>query len=335
MITGTRKVELTPESVLKKISSFDIFRKYMPDTFWKINQATLSPFRKENNPSFLIGNRGGELHFIDFTDTSLRGDCFTFVKQLFHLTMDEVLRKIDQDFGLGISYKGANIGDYKRIVKEYQQPEELGKRYSLIQAITRKFTKEELDYWALYHQDIDDLRANHIYSIKSLFLNKSKFALKDDELRFGYLYNSGHWKIYRPYANKKVKWIPNNVPITTMEGLENLKGSEFALITKSKKDYMVLRKALDPVCAVQNEGLACFSAENVFVLKSETQRQILSFDSDEPGVKNSQQITQIFGFDYCNVPRVYLKEGIKDWADLAKAHGLEVIREILKKKGLM
>jgi len=334
MITGTRKVELTPESVLKKISSYDIFRRYMPDTFWKINQATLSPFRKENNASFLIGNRGGTLTFIDFTDTAKRGDCFTFVKQLFILTMDEALTKIDQDFGLGISHKGTNIGEYKKILAEYKQPEELGKRYALIQVITRKFTKDELYYWSKYYQGIDDLRDNYIYSIKSLFLNKSRFALKDDELRFGYLYD-GHWKIYRPHVSKKVKWLPNNVPIVTMEGLENLKGAEFAFISKSKKDYMVLRKVLGPVCATQNEGLACFSEENVSILKSETKRQILSYDSDEPGVTNSQQITKIFEFDYCNVPRIYLKEGIKDWADLAKVHGLEIITKILKEKGLL
>jgi len=335
MITGTRKIELTPESVLKKISSYDIFRRYMPDTFWKINQATISPFRKETNPSFLIGNRGGTLTFIDFTDTAKRGDCFTFMKQLFMLTMDEALTKIDQDFGLGISHKGTNIGEYKKIVAEYKQPEELGKRYALIQVITRKFTKEELDYWAQYYQNIDDLRDNHIHSIKSLFLNKSRFALKDDELRFGYLYN-GHWKIYRPYIEKRTKWVPNNVPITALDGKDDiLNCRSTVMIQKSKKDYMLMKKVYPYNIAVQNEGHACFSDENVEYIRTNSTRQVLSFDSDEPGVANSQQITKIFGFDYCNVPRMYLQENIKDWADLAKAHGLEVIKEILKTKELL
>lgn len=334
MIKGTKKVELNPESILQKISDYDIFRRYMPDTFWKLDQVTLSPFRKENHPSFIIGHRAGILKFMDFSDTNLHGDCFEFVKHLYHLSLNDALIKIDQDFGLGISYKGANLGDYKRIVKEYQQPEEMGKRYSLIQAIVRKFTKDELDYWAQYHQTIDDLRTNGIYSIKSLFLNKSKFTLKDNELRFGYLYD-GHWKIYRPYVDKKVKWVPNNVPIFTMEGLENLKNADYAFITKSKKDYMVLRKVIDPVCATQNESLACFSDENLLALRSNTKKQVLAYDSDDPGVKSSKQITQLLGFDYCNVPRSYMKENIKDWADLAKHHGLEPIKEILKKKGLL
>ena len=103
-ITGVKKTILTPESILRKISEFDIFMFYMPDKSWKLNQVTLSPFRKEKNPSFVIGNKSGNLSFIDFGDTSKRGDCFQFVKLLFNIsTIDEVLKMIDRDFGLGIS----------------------------------------------------------------------------------------------------------------------------------------------------------------------------------------------------------------------------------------
>jgi hypothetical protein len=43
----------------------------------------------------------------------------------------------------------------------------------------------------------------------------------------------------------------------------------------------------------------------------------------------------MFDFDYTNVPRQYLAEGIKDWADLAKAHGLQAIEDYLKSKNLL
>ena len=333
MITGERKVRLTPQAILQKISEYDIFRFYMPDKNWKINQATFSPFRKENNPSFLIGNRKGFLSFIDFADTSRRGDCFTFVKLLYNLpSIDDVLRMIDKDFGLGF-LSGTSTDEYKTITKEYRQPEDVGKRYSLIQVVTRKFTQEELSYWNNYYQSLDDLRENNVYSIKKLYLNKQLFPLKETELRFGYLYD-GHWKIYRPFADKKSKWVPNNVPITAMDGKENIINCKMAFINKSKKDYMVMKKMFPCCCSVQNEGLGCFSDENVEFLKANSDRQVLSFDSDETGVHNSKQITELFGFEYINVPRKYLSEGIKDWADLAKAHGLETVKECLTKKGL-
>ena len=335
MITGQRKIALTRQVILEKISEYDIFRFYMPDKDWQLNHVTLSPFRNERNPSFIIGNRHGVLSFIDFADTSKRGDCFEFVKQLYNkLSIDEVLKKIDNDFGLGIS-SGTNKGDYKKIIAEYKQPEELGKRYSVIQAVTRRFTNEELAYWNQYHQSLDDLRANNVYSIKELYFNRSRFPMKETELRFGYLYDGGHWKIYRPFGDKKNKWVPNNVPITSMDGLEDIKDCDVAFINKSKKDYMVMKKVFPCSCAVQNEGIACFSPDNIEYLRANSKRQILSFDSDITGVKNSQQITKLFGFDYCNVPRNYLKEDIKDWADLAKAHGLNAIENYLKQKQLL
>jgi hypothetical protein len=334
MIQGDIKVRLTPQAVLNKISEYDIFRFYMPAKDWKLNQVTYSPFRNENNPSFLIGTRKGYLSFIDFADTNKRGDCFTFVKMLFNLaTMDDVLRMIDRDFGLGF-LPGTSTEKYKEIQKEYKQPEDLGKRYSLIQVITRKFTNEELAYWNEYYQSLDDLRANNVYSIKQLFLNRKKFPLKETELRFGYFYD-GHWKIYRPFGDKKSKWVPNNVPITTMDGKEDIKNCRVAFINKSKKDYMVMKKVFPCCCAVQNEGVACFSDENVEYLKANSDRQILSFDADDVGVKNSQMITKLFDFEYANVPRKYLSEGIKDWADLAKEHGLRAIISYLNEKKLL
>ena len=322
------------DAILTRISEYDIFRYYMPDHTWRLNQVTYSPFRKENNPSFVIGNKLGHISFIDFADTSLRGDCFNFVQTLFNLRdTSEVLRLIDKDFNLGFT-TGVYSDDYKKIVSAYKQPEDLGKRYSLIQVSTRKFTHEELEYWNQYHQSIDDLRANNIYSIKSLYLNKSKFPLKETELRFGYLYGTS-WKIYRPFADKKQKWMPNNVPITTMDGMEDIKNCKVAFINKSKKDYMVMKKVFPCCCAVQNEGVGCFSHENVEYLKANSDSQILSFDSDVTGVANSQQITKLFDFGYCNVPKSYIPEGIKDWADLAKAHGLQAIEDYLKTKNLM
>ena len=334
MITGERKIKISIEAILSRISEYDIFRYYMPNHDWKINRVTYSPFRPENNPSFMIGNKLGYLMFIDYADTSLRGDCFNFVQKLHNLpSVSDTLKMIDRDFGLGFS-TGIMTGEYKKIISEYKQPE-IEKRYSLIQVKVRKFTKSELDYWAEYHQDLQDLRDNNVYSIKELYLNKQRFPLGEDELRFGYLYEGQYWKIYRPYADKKHKWMPNNVPITAMDGKENIKDCSVAFINKSKKDFMVMKKIFPCSCAVQNEGLGCFSHENVEYLKANSDRQILSFDADDVGVQNSKQITEMFDFDYTNVPRKYLAEGIKDWADLAKAHGLQAIEDYLKTKNLL
>ena len=333
MIRGRKRINLTPDSILDKISEYDIYKMYMPHQNWKINTVTYSPFRNEKHPSFIIGYRGGALNFIDFGDSSKKGGCFNFVMMLFNVSLNDALLMIDRDFDLGI-VSGSSTKNYERIISDYAQPTATSKREYFIQVKTRKFTHEELAYWNEYYQDIDDLRANNVYSIDTVFLNKQKFPIKDSELRFGYLYE-GHWKIYRPFADKKNKWMPNNVPITMMDGLEDIADCDVAFINKSKKDYMVMKKVFPCCCAVQNEGMGCFSEENVEYIKENSERQILSFDSDETGVKNSQLITDKFGFEYCNVPRIYLDEGIKDWADLARIHGLKTIEKYLTQRELI
>lgn len=334
MIKGVKRERLTAEAILNKISDYDIFHFYMPNKNWKINSVTNSPFRKDNNPSFLIGYKSKHLTFIDFGNSSLKGNCFDFVRLLYNLpSYDDALMMIDKDFDLGI-LSGTSTQNYVRIISDYAQPTATMKREYFIQVKVRKFTHEELAYWNEYYQDIDDLRANNVYSLDTVYLNKKKFPLKDTELRFGYLYE-GHWKIYRPFADKREKWMPNNVPITMMDGLEDIRDCEVAFINKSKKDYMVMKKIYPCCCAVQNEGIGCFSEENVDYLKENSERQILSFDSDETGVKNSQQITDKFGFEYCNVPKIYLGEGIKDWADLARVHGLKTIEKYLTQKDIL
>jgi DNA primase len=333
MIQGKKRVKLTPDSILDKISEYDIYKMYMPHQNWKINVVTYSPFRNEKNPSFIIGYRGGALRFVDFGDSSKKGGCFNFVMMLFNVSLNDALLMIDRDFDLGI-ISGSSTKQYERIISDYAQPTATSKREYFIQVKTRKFTNEELAYWNGYYQDIDDLRANNVYSIDTVFLNKQKFPIKDSELRFGYLYE-GHWKIYRPFADKKNKWMPNNVPITMMDGLDDIRDCDVAFINKSKKDYMVMKKVFPCCCAVQNEGMGCFSEENVEYIKENSERQILSFDSDETGVKNSKLISDKFGFDYCNVPRLYLEEGIKDWADLARIHGLKTIEKYLTQKEII
>ena len=334
-ITGRLKPSfLTPEKILEKITEYDIFKYYMPNTDWEPNVVTFSPFRNERNPSFMIGNKQGRLTFIDFADTSKRGSCFDFVRMSFNLKdLKEVLALIDRDFGLGFS-RETNTEQYKRIVSQYIQPVRAVKAYSNIQVVVKAFTNDELAYWNQYHQSLDDLKANNVYSISKVYLNKQLFPVPF-ELRFGYLYDD-KWKIYRPHAkDKKSKWVPNNVPITAMDGKDDIKQCDVAFINKSKKDYMVMKKLFPCSCAVQNEGLGCFSPENVEYIKSNSASQILSFDSDVTGVENSQQITKIFDFGYCNVPRKYLSEGIKDWADLARVHGMQTIEDYLKEKQLL
>lgn len=330
-IGGKKRELLTKEVVLEKISEMDIFRYYMPNA-WSPGIITNSPFRKDTHPSFIIGIvEDNKLRYIDFAEDKYRGDCFQFVKDLYNLrNIDDVLKLIDKDFKLGIT--DISISRPRRNLSTVKKVKH--KKYVKIDVSTKSFTKEELAYWNEYYLDLKDLKENNVFSINRLYLNGSLIYLPPTQLVFGYRYDD-RWKIYRPLGEREEKWFPNNVPISVMEGKHLIKDAPFAFITKSKKDFMVVKKLIQHTCAVQNEGIACFNKENVKFLKDNSKRQVLSFDSDGPGVKSSLEITKQFDFDYCNVPKKFLNNKVKDWSDLAKFKGMSYLEFYFKRKKLI
>lgn len=309
-----------------------IYRYYFGS--FELNEATYNHLRGEDRngtPSFIISNRYGHIHHKDFSDNRWSGDCFQLVQQIYGCSYNEALKIIDRDLGLGILPEN-NSGIYRKLKKELKVPDETSKRYSLIQVVTRKFTKEELEYWKQYGQSLEDLKANHIYSIKEAFLNKKRHPLA--ELRFAYLFENGYIKIYQPMEDKKRKWI-SNVPITTLDGKKNIENCCTAWITKSKKDMMTLKKFYPHVISTQNESTGCFSPENIEYIKNNSSRQILMFDNDSTGVRTSIEITNKYGFEYCNVPKKYFDEGITDWADWVAKYDTQIVRDYLISKKVL
>jgi hypothetical protein len=331
---GRKKQILTQEIILSKISEYDIYRFYLGRDF-KVNRPIASPMpgRKDDNPSFLIGNKHGFLYHIDFGDSYYRGRCFDFVKQIRLLVNNyDVLKLIDRDFGLGI-LDDTEIKDYKQIVAKYKPDIQIVKEFSLIQCKARKFFHtDELLYWKSYFQTENDLREEQVYPLTEVWINKVRVSISPTEMVFGYLYED-KWKIYRPFAkNKKEKWR-TNVPIDLMDGLENVKGCDKALITKAKKDKMVIRKIFPCVASVQNESVVAINPENLDFIKKNSREQWINFDSDAPGKKASWSYTTEFNFKHINVPDSLFP--IKDFADMAKEKGLEAVREHFKLKGLI
>ncbi len=330
MIKGKLKNELTMQSILTKVNELEIYRHFFGE--FTLNQVTCNKMRGEKSPSFIIGNKYGNIQHYDFSNDYWRGDCFSFVKQLYHLpNLDSVLRKIDSDMGLGIS--GEEHQEYKRVKLESSKVE-INKRNTLIQVITRKFVNQETSWWNSYYQDIQDLRDNNIYSIKKLYLNKQLFPIGDDELRFGYFYpEGGYCKIYFPNREKKKKWV-GNVPLQTSWGTENLRKDKNSLICKSLKDYLVCKKILPYVCGIQNESLSAFSEEFIKKVKENSNIVFYGGDSDAPGKQASYVITNELGYKHINPPDSLL-DCCKDFADMGRYKGLKTVEDHFKIKGLI
>lgn len=302
---------------------------------FKLNKSFSSPFpgRKDSNPSFVIGTKFGNLYHIDFASPQHRGGCVDFVMQMTGITSyNDALKQIDKDFGLGIS--DGKVGDYKAIVGKYQIPKIITKPASLIQVVVRKPTTDEIGYWNMYYQSLDDVKAEDIYFPEKIFLNRKRLPLKKTELKFAYLLGD-KWKIYTPFSEEKErKWWPNNIPNNALEGESSLLSDRNAIIAKSRKDRLLLKKVYPCVASVQNESLIAFSPDNVQFINEHSKQVYIGYDIDGPGKAASHLVTSTFGYKHINVPDKYLEDQIKDFAEWGRKKGLEPIENHLKLKGI-
>lgn len=333
MIKGSKHAELSAKSILEQVSSYDIYRYYYGRDFIS-GDAMMSPFRNENNPSFVITHSRNKSEWLhkDYSNDNFSGNCFQFVEQLFTINYNEALEKIDTDMQLGIRNKK---GTYKKFVSTFQRDTLPTQKHTIIQVKARKWKEEELDYWKVYGVEQSDFKQVDfsIYVPEEIWLNKKRFNTKG-RLTFCYLFQGKYWKIYSPYAPREEKWI-SNVPGNLMYGLGNIKDCEKAIITKSVKDLLALQKIYPCVGGCQSESSGAISEESIEYLKSYCKEVYIAFDSDVAGKRNSWYYTEKYGFKHLNPPDRLLAEGVKDFSGWIALEGQEEVRQHLIKKGII
>jgi hypothetical protein len=318
------------EDIFAKTDDYSIYRYYLGE--FKVNGNISSPFRKDNNPSFGVYMKDGRLFHNDMGDATYHGDCIALVQQLFGISYKEAIEKVAKDFGIS---GAGGCESCERVVSSYTKPVLEQKRYTIIRCTVKsKFTKAEAEYWASFGITPERCKAEDIYSVKEWSLNGFKQDLEKGELCFGYLFPGVGWKIYRPFASKENKW-KGNVDMTIVENKAAIASASKVLITKARKDRLVLSSLLPgwTLVNVQNESELCYTKE--FVESLSGKEVVVNYDSDPAGKKASLLVTKKYGFRHINVPDKYLEEGIKDLADLYKKYGPEPIITHFKNKQLI
>lgn len=345
-ITGKSKPpqDLTAEVILKKITEYDIYKMYCPVPF-TLGRSFSSPLRHDDNPSFVIkvSKESGYIYHMDFVNPDHTGNSFQFVQQLFthadgtHLKYNEALEKINRDFQLGIG-PGTIEGNYKAITAKYEQPTELVLP-PFISVIPRLFSSEETRYWNDYHISSDECRQYDIYAIRQLYINGKRITNPQNRLRFAYRYEyegKELWKIYTPLIAKECgyKWF-TNVPGGTMEGLETLKRNKPCILTKSRKDRIVLSKFMKSVGAAQNESEVSIPSNIINRIQNYNIDCYVGFDADAVGKKKAQFYVEQYGLKSFTIPDNIVTENCKDFSDMCKLYGPESIKNLLISNNLI
>lgn len=304
---------ITKEEILAKASEEEIFKHYLGD--FTIKRMMSSPLRKDPVPSFNVYYRAnGELVYKDFGGT--QGTFIDLVMNLYNLSYSDALTQVFKDLQLS----------QRKELK--QQESKVKTNVTKIQIVIQKFTEEDLKYWNDYGISERTLRTYMVMSCKSVWLNNRLYFINNSSnLCYGYYFkSSGNIKIYRPYAEKRHKWL-GNCNRFDIQGYEQLAESgKLLIITKSLKDVMLFRELGFEAIAPQGEGIN-IPEEVQEKLWKRFDKIITVYDNDDPGVLASIKLNKALGSDYWNIPKCY-KE--KDITDFRKAHGEEKTKELLK-----
>lgn len=286
-----------------------------------------NPLRVDNHPGCWLEwstKDTGWLVLIDYADRRFLGfDILSAISYQRHCTKKQALYYIIQNF------KPTHLTK-QQIIKQKNN------FVFRLHSSRRKWEQKDADYWVPYDIHRNQLESDLTFPVKEYIMNSKKnpnfYHKIIPDLAFCYPFNN-HQKIYMPY--EKHRFI-TSCDEDDIGGIDKLVGKKILIITKSYKDYRVLKNIAYDVIWFQNEG--CLP--NPFLLSKiikEYDYIFVLYDNDKAGIKASRKVcnyyNEIFNTDKfipTALERELNKVGITDPADFIKEYGKQELISELK-----
>lgn len=321
---------LHTETILNKISEYDIFRYYCP-SFKQFGLKFCSDLREDNAPSVSIINWNGKLLYKDFGHPDHSFNCFDYVTKKFNCTFYDALRIIDNDFNLKLSTQNAEIKfTMGYLAYRRESPADFKKVLTVIKKKRRPWNLEDKKFWSKYFVSSKILRMFDVEPISHYWINGARFACKS----VTYAYRFGDkFKIYAPYE-KENKWT-SNTNKDIIQGYNQLpKTGNICIITSSLKDVMCLFQMGIPAIALQSE-MQMPKKEIIQEIKTRFKKVAVFYDNDydnpnNPGQTMANKICkQYYPLKNIIIPDEYRIKDLSDYiAHFKSIKGLETLIEL-------
>lgn len=314
--------QITLEEILKRTTEYDIYQYYI-DGIFKVGRIMSSPMRTDKQPSFGIfkSSQNGNLLWKDQA-TGESGNVVKFVETKYHLNRKDALTKIWNEIVLG----EVGCSDYGKYIKdEYQNVR------TIISVSKKNFTKTDDEYWGQYFIDRELLKKHLVSPINTFWVNgiiSNIFYTKETPLYAYEVFDK--YQIYNPRGSRKDKFRTNCTPFD-LYGYEQLPDNgNILIITKSKKDVMVLDRLGYNAVAPTGEN-SPIPETVVNDLKKRFKKIYILYDNDEPGIHGAIQRSKELNVPYMYIPIEYYKKfGIKDISDYIKSFKITKSKELIK-----
>ncbi len=315
VLNSNAEIKPTREDILRKVSEYDIFSKYIGP--FKIGMAYKSPLREDKNPSFAIfvSNKDNALLYRDASSGDC-GDVFKFVKKLLGLTRySEVINRISNDLNLQSVQYRIESANWSKL---YPAP-----RLSVRRS---EFTQRDVLFWTGFDISLSTLKFYNVHPISSFFVNGIlKYYYSKDEPMYMYkVFNK--FKIYRPLSPKSEKWR-GNLSSLDIQGFEQLpEKGKLLIITKSLKDVMVFYElgynAIAP--ASESTVIPKIAMDNI---KKRFKKVVVIYDRDKTGMSFARKLVKDYSLSFSFINKKYKK---KDISDYTKKFGIQSSAELVK-----
>lgn len=330
--------KLNRDFILSKVSDAQIFYYY----FGPFNLKDVYPskfgagkHRDRNHSTGFYVSASGKLIYNHLNGREDKMDCFSFVQRLYNCTFSDALKRIAGDFGLVGNIDSEVMNKTRIALASFDRTY---KTETKIHFVPMPFTPEAGHFWKPYGITKEELKREGVYQIKKLYINETLIPNSDNALRFALTVPHKDEllvKVYSPGSDSKLKWV-SNIPLDMPFGLNNLKKpGKFSFIAKAVKDMIVLKKFLPSVIASQNENYSSIPDKVIKKLEFNFEKNYIGWDNDWPGLRGMVPMRKK-GFIPLYVPVEYrIREGIKDFSDLAKERGLNAVEDLLKQNNLI
>lgn len=321
---------ITKEEILSKVSEYDIFKMYC-ENFKELNQSFKSSLYDDTNPSVRVFQKANNrLCYKDF-GTGENYDCFSYIQRKWNLTFQECLNVIGNDIGLkanSISFKPQFL-----IGKENISKIENNVLKTIINPIKRNWKLIDYTYWNKYGISFDKLEEFNVFPCSCVYLTTKEgkqivIKEKNNNPIYAYQfikYKEYSYKIYRPLAEKRYKWLFSGGSKDYIEGIYQLPlYGKLLILTKSLKDCMCFSLFNYPAISLQGE-VNKFEYQLVTKLLKKFEEIIVIYDNDEQGRKSAFSLQNEYKF------RILFIDEAKDLSDLIKLKGLKDSEQIINK----
>jgi hypothetical protein len=312
---------LTYKEIKQLLSEQQILEFYFPEII--LGKKNHSPFRVDNNPSFLIKEYPiNGIHWKDMKSGET-GNLY-----------DMLMAKLGSDFkGILVDITQQMILKNKHKI-EYKKKEPVfidsnSKETFSLGVKRRAWMDYDIDYWKQFGIFIDTLTLYNVSPIEYIFIAND--VIKCD--KYAYVYKELKdeivtLKTYQPFAIKN-KWFTNaNSAHAAWEGWTQLPATGDLLIwTKSRKDLMSIYSTTGiPAVSLQAESIIP-KQHVVNQLKERFKKIVLLYDNDYDGTKNwgrlhGEKMSNMFDIPQIEIPSIYQS---KDYSSLYQNHGIKAI----------